>query len=171
MNKSLSDPYTNLLRQTTEAMSAINGGIDGIVILPYDNKSTKRSSELAERMALNISSILKEESYLNKVIDPLGGSYSIEVLTELIGKKAWALFQSMDNDGGITSDNVMANFKKMVNEKRSIRIEQITSGTQVNIGINKFMNPDTVNDEWVEQEQYLGLLPLIYEQEYKSMTV
>ena len=81
MNKSLKDPHTNLLRQTTEAMSAINAGVNGIVILPYDSLSTNGSSQLAERMALNISSILKGESYLDVVIDPLGGSYSVENIT------------------------------------------------------------------------------------------
>ena len=84
-NKSLRDPYTNLLRQTTEVMSAANGA-DSILVLPYDLYSTDGVSDISKRAALNISLILKEESYLDKVIDPTGGSYSVETLTLLIAK-------------------------------------------------------------------------------------
>ena len=169
MNKSLKDPYTNLLRQTTEAMSAINGGIDALVILPYDDQSITSSSELAERMALNISSILKEESYLNKVIDPLGGSYSIEQITVLIANKAWKSFQELEALGGIFENEAKEFFTTKVNEKRELRIQRVTSGDQTFIGVNKFMNPDEPNSDWKAQESYLGMTPLIIEQAHKSI--
>ena len=170
-NKSLSDPYTNLLRQTTEAMSAINGGVNGIVILPYDSLSTNGSSGLAERMALNISSILKEESYLDKVIDPLGGSYSLEKLTDAIGRKAWEIFQQLEKSGGIFSTTGLEHLKRQVNEKRSLRIQKFNSGETVGIGINKYPNIETVENNWQENREYLGMSQLILENEHKTAVV
>ena len=61
MNKSLKDPYTNLLRQTTEAVSAIIGGANELNVQPYDLYTTSGKSELSQRMAINISHLLKEE--------------------------------------------------------------------------------------------------------------
>lgn len=171
MNKSLADRHTNLLRQTTEAMSAINAGIDDLVVLPYDLYSTEGSSVLAERMALNLSTLLLEESYLDKVIDPSGGSYSIENLTELIAEKAWTEFQIIDkNEGLFNADNLKA-FTSRVNEKKAMRIAAFISGDIVAIGINKFPDPDSKPIDWIEFESYLGLSPLVYENEYKTAAV
>ncbi|MGB0915663.1 MAG: methylmalonyl-CoA mutase family protein [Crocinitomicaceae bacterium] len=160
LNKSLKDPYTNLLRQTTEAMSAINGGAEAVVIKPYDIYSTNGSTELAERMALNISSILKEESYLNAVIDPLGGSYSVESCTEAIARKSWSIFQKLESsEDGIQSDW----FIESIKEKASLRINNIQEGSSMLIGINKFENPDTVDNSWVYKQDYLGLPGILLE--------
>ncbi len=171
LNKSLKDPYTNLLRQTTEAMSAISAGIKGIVILPYDLHSKNGVSELAERMALNISSILKEESYLDKVIDPMGGSYSLEKLTEEIGKKAWQLFQKLESKGGMFQSEAIDSFKHDVAGKRAQRIELVNEQKQVLIGINKFPNIDEVENSWKLPEAYLGMPPLVLELAHKTAEV
>jgi methylmalonyl-CoA mutase len=80
MNKSLKDPHTNLLRQTTEAMAAISGGISELTIRPYDDLSANGSNNFSRRMALNISNILKEESYFDFVKDPLKGTYRFKSL-------------------------------------------------------------------------------------------
>jgi len=164
LNKSLADPYTNLLRQTTEVMSAATGGVEGIVIHPYDSCSEKGTSVLSERMALNISLILKEESYFNAVIDPLGGSYAIENLTELIAERSWSFFQALDIKGGINSEEARTYLKSSILEKATLRIEQIRSGRKVLIGVNKFTNPKPETNVFAELPTYLGLPKLILEQ-------
>lgn len=170
MNKSLKDPHTNLLRQTTEAMSAINAGIDNLIILPYDIFSDNGESELAGRMALNISSILCEESYLNNVIDPLGGSYSIEKITEILGKKAWKEFQQMDSNGGIFSESILTNFTKSIHSKRALRINNVNEGETIIIGVNIYPPLKVTHNEWNLNSTYLGVDPLILEKEYKTVT-
>ena len=170
LNKSLKDPHTNLLRQTTEAMSAINAGIDGIAILPYDIFSAEGESELAARMALNISSILTEESYLDKVIDPLGGSYSIEKLSDLLGRKTWSEFQQMEATGGIFNANTLDTFKQEILSKRKMRIQLFNEGKTTVIGVNIYPPKKENDNEWEQISDYLGIAPLILEKELKTVS-
>jgi methylmalonyl-CoA mutase len=90
-NKTLYDPYVNLLRVTTEALSAVLGGCDSLTITPcgFD-------AHLAE----NVHHILREESHLDKVIDPGAGSYYIEAITDALSAEAWTLFQAIEAGGG-----------------------------------------------------------------------
>lgn len=171
LNKSVADPHTNLLRQTTEAMSAAISGVNSITVLPHDLYSSNGSSTLSKRMAINISTILKEESYLSNVIDPLGGSYSINILTELIGEKAWELFQELDATGGIFQTSVLEKFIVDVKSKRNERINAFNEGKTIGIGINKFKNPESTDNQWIEIPDYLGLEALILEKELKLQTV
>lgn len=163
-NKSLKDPYTNLLRQTTEAMSLIFAGVNSICVQAYDAHSTKGSTTLSLRMAVNIPLILQEESYLDKVIDPLAGSYGIEYLTNEIADKAWKLFQEIENKGGITTPDTLAIFKKAIEEKATLRRQRIQEKTDTLIGINIFPNPTAEDNNWKEFDGYLGLPQLILEQ-------
>ena len=168
LNKSLKDPYTNLLRQTTEAMSAINGGAVALVIKPYDVYSKNGSTELSERMALNISSILKEESYFDSVLDPLGGSYSIESSTDAIARKAWSKFQELEQkEAGVKSESFITEISK----KAAMRIKAVQDKTTLLIGINQFENPEVVDNDWTETQSYLGLPSLILEQVLTSEAV
>ena len=167
LNKSLSDPYTNLLRQTTEAMAASLSGVDSITVVPYDYYSTEKPTVLSKRMAINISTILKEESYFSKVVDPTGGSYSIETLSRIIGEKAWAYFQIMDDNGGIFESEVLQKLKTDITEKREQRISSFNAGKTVGIGMNKYPNPDAVSGEWIRITEYLGIDALVLEMELK----
>ena len=168
LNKSLKDPYTNLLRQTTEAMSAINGGAVALVIKPYDVYSKNGSTELSERMALNISSILQEESYFDSVLDPLGGSYSIESSTDAIARKAWSKFQELEQkEAGVKSESFITEISK----KAAMRIKAVQDKTTLLIGINQFENPEVVDNDWTEMQSYLGLPSLILEQVLTSEAV
>lgn len=171
LNKSLADPYTNLLRQTTEAMSALASAVDGIVVLPYDLFSKNGSSSLAERMALNISSILKEESFLDKVIDPLGGSYSLEVLTKKIGTKAWIYFQELERHGGILTNDAQKFLSTEIEICRTTRLRLLQNGKDILIGVNKFPDPKSNSNEWTELPSYFGLNYLILEQAAKKERV
>lgn len=165
MNKSVLDPNTNLLRQTTEAMSAVIGGVDQLVVLPFDIDSKNGATSLAERMAVNISLILKEESYLHAVIDPSGGSYTIEDLTNKFSDKAWGIFQSMDEKSGIFNDECCINFLNDVKSTAQKRIEQIRNKEKTLIGVNKFPNPTPENNSFSICEKYMGLSLINFERD------
>ena len=79
-NKTVYDPYVNMLRTQTEAMSAILGGADSLTVEPFDTVF-RHPDEFSERIARNQQLILKEEAYFDKVADPAAGSYYIENLT------------------------------------------------------------------------------------------
>lgn len=99
LNKTGDDPYINILRTQTEAMSAILGGTDSLTVEPFD-LTPGTENKFSERIARNQQLILKEESYFDKVADPAGGSYYIENLTYLIADAAWKLFLEIENNGG-----------------------------------------------------------------------
>jgi methylmalonyl-CoA mutase len=163
VNKSLKDPHTNLLRQTTEAMSAILGGIDRLIIHPYDYCSVKGPSDLAQRMALNISNLLQDESYLATVSDALGGSYAIELLTNELAEKGWNLFKKMDV---LYPESQNEEWKKLVKSKVLQRIEMLKSSELTLIGINKFLNPEKIDNKWAEAKSFLGMPFLRLETEF-----
>lgn len=169
-NKSLRDPYTNLLRQTTETMSAA-ASADAIIVLPYDLYSADENSELSERMALNISTLLKEESYFHHVVDATGGSYSIEQLTEKIGTKAWDYFQEMDAAGGILNENVQATLRNAISHTKAIRTEQYQCGKATLIGVNKHPDPNEKEGNWTQIPGYLGMTVFSADQIEKTTTV
>lgn len=167
MNKSLVDPYTNLLRQSTEAMSAINGGVNHLLVMPYDSCSNDQTNDIASRMAINISLILAEESYFNIVTDPTGGSYTLEVLTEKIGHRAWSEFQELEKAGGLMNAECLLQFKAQVNQKRIERMESFSNGKIIQIGTNKYPSPEPKANTWNNPTTYLGLEQLVYERELK----
>lgn len=169
-NKSLSDPHTNLLRQTTEVMAALNAGVEHIVVLPHDFYSDQGVDSVSERMAINIPLILKEESYLDKVIDPIGGSYSLETLTTMIGEKAWSQFQTIEKTGGLFNENALNQFKEEVQSKRNAREKQLLAGEILLIGINKYTNPEPVLSNWTALPTYLGMDALNYERITKTIS-
>jgi len=94
----LDDPHSHMLHATTQAMAATIGGADAICIKPF--YPVFKDEFLAERAARNISTILQEESYLAKVVDPAAGTYFIESLTDQMINQAWALFLAIEDAGG-----------------------------------------------------------------------
>lgn len=162
-NKSLKDPHTNLLRQTTEAMSAVSGGANKILILPYDSNSTKGMSDLAQRMAINISLILKEESYFDKVIDPAGGSYSVEHLTTFFEEKGWSYFQSLEKLGGLLNIAARTHLFDSVAQTVIKRTNAIAESKMTLIGINKYYNIENVDNDWKTETHYMGMPFIIFE--------
>lgn len=162
LNKSMRDPYTNLLRQTTEAMSAAQGGANQLWIQPYDAHTEAGASDFAQRMATNISLILKEESYMEKVIDAVGGSYAIEALTEQIADQAWALFQEMEQNGGVNGDLL----KDKVLETARLRVQLLRDKKKTLIGVNKYPAPEEKELKLRPTTGlYFGLPALVLEQE------
>lgn len=101
-NKTIFDPYVNLLRTTTETMSAALGGADLISVLPFD-KVYKYEKEFSSRIAQNQQILIKEEAHFDKVVDPAGGSYYIENLTASLIKYSWDLFNKVEDLGGFSA--------------------------------------------------------------------
>lgn len=136
-NKTLSDLNNNMLRNTTEAMAAIIGGCDSIQITPHDDtqKSTKASSR---RIARNISSMLKDEAYLDKVVDPVAGSYYVENLTHELVKGAWALFKEVENQGGFMNSFKTNKIQEAIAATRTKKFSQIASRRSVIVGVNQY---------------------------------
>lgn len=130
------EPYNNLLRQTTEAMSAAIGGCDSIEVVPYKSNDPEENVLFA-RMAKNIQLILKEEALFNQVKDPAGGSYYIESLTDELCEKAWKKFQEMEAQGGFL-DAYEAFNKKLALSKKAYE-EKIASGEKIKVGVNKYL--------------------------------
>ena len=165
LNKSLADPYTNLLRQTTEVMSASIAGVHRIAVLPYDSTSENGTSQLSERMALNISLILKEESYFDQVINPINGSYSVEQLSATINENAWSLFGQIDEKGGVFSEEALQIVRNNVLATAKKRVIRAGEKKDTLIGINKFTIPAQTAVSYKKSNNYLGLPQLILERE------
>ncbi|UIO45053.1 acyl-CoA mutase large subunit family protein [Brevibacillus brevis] len=100
--KTIYDPYVNMLRSTTEAFSAVIGGADSLHVSAFD-EAIRPANEFSRRIARNTQIILQEEAHLAKVIDPAGGSWYVEWLTDALAKKAWELFQQVEAHGGMLS--------------------------------------------------------------------
>ena len=138
-NKSITDAHTNLLRATTEAMSAILGNVDGVLIDPYD-KEFKNPTDFSNRIAGNITTILKEESYFGKVANPVDGSYYVEEVTYKIAEKALELFQSIESNGGFYASFESELIQQQIAEIRQEKIKLLSQRRLVLVGVNKYPN-------------------------------
>lgn len=139
-NQTFFDPFVNSLRTTTEAFSAIVGGVDSLHTNAYD-ESFNVSDDFSSRLARNTQIILKEESHLDQVIDPAGGSYFVEKLTDDIAKAAWKLFQSIEEKGGmlkaIQSGFVQDEISKVADAKK----KDFAKRKSILVGTNMYANP------------------------------
>jgi len=140
-NKSIYDPFTNVLRQTTEAMSAIIGGVDVLTILPFD-MHYKKPDDFSKRIAKNIQILLKEESYLDKVVDPSSGSYYIEALTDKIASESWELFKKVEAGGGFLAQIKEGKIQQDIAEAYNQRIKMVMNRRESILGLNMYPNID-----------------------------
>lgn len=138
-SKSVTDPHTNLLRATTEAMSAILGNVDGVLIDAYDKEFSK-PSDFSSRIAGNITTILREESYLGKVANPVDGSYYIEEVTAKIANRALGLFKEIENNGGFFTSFENEDIQQQIAEIRQEKIKLISQRRLPMVGVNKYPN-------------------------------
>ena len=144
-SKSVTDPHTNLLRATTESMSAILGNVDGVLIDAYDNEFND-ASDFSSRIAGNISTILKEESYLGKVANPVDGSYYIEEVSAKIAAKALELFKTVEENGGFYKSFENELIQQQIAEIRQEKIKLVSQRRLPMVGVNKYPNlMETVN--------------------------
>lgn len=140
-NKTLYDYNVNMLRTTTECMSAILGGADSIANLPYDALYHK-DNEFGDRIARNQLLILKNESYFDKVNNPADGSYYIENLTNQLAEKALALFKNIEANGGFLKQLNEGIIKRKIQESGDNEQELFDTGKEILLGTNKYTNKD-----------------------------
>jgi len=140
-NATVYDPYVNMLRTQTEAMSAVLGGTDSLTVNPF-NSAFSEPSEFSERIARNQQLILREEAYFDKVTDPASGSYYIENLTELIAEKAWELFLEIEDSGGFYSALKSGIIQEKIERSASERKSYISRRKEILLGTNQYPNPD-----------------------------
>lgn len=138
-NQTIYDAHVNLLRSQTEAMSAALAGVDSITVTPFD-VPYKMPDDFSERIARNQQFLLKEESHLDKVVDPAGGSYYVETLTVNIAREAWKTFLDVEEKGGfltcIDNDTIQA----VIRETSAKRHTDVARRKEILLGTNQYPN-------------------------------
>lgn len=138
-NKTIYDYNTNMLRTSTECMSAILGGANTICNLAYDAIYHK-GNEFGERIARNQLLILKHESYFDKVNNPADGAYYIETLTQQLSKKSLALFKDIENNGGFLHQLKEGTIQRKIKESAKKEQDQFDTNDLILLGTNKHPN-------------------------------
>lgn len=160
MNKSLKDPYTNLLRQTSEAMSAYSGGAQGIVIHPWDEFAHEGKEDFTLRMSLNVYNLLHDEAHFDWVQDPMKGSRIVEALTVQLVEKTWTRIQTLSD---LTEKEMMDTCLTDIDQTRIKREDAWTSGKEKLIGVHAYLNSD------VSKAKSWGELPFYFGKEYLTV--
>ncbi len=134
-NKTVFDPYVNMLRTTTEAMSAVLGGCGSLTVLPY-NVCIGEADTFAMRIARNTQLILRDEAHFDRFVDPAKGSYFIEKATDLIAKEAWNLFKRLESEGGIYEALKKGEIQKDLTELKKKRLSNFSMRRDNLVGTN-----------------------------------
>ena len=138
-NMTVYDAHVNLLRSQTEAMSAALAGVDSITSTPFD-VTYKMPDDFSERIARNQQFLLKEESHLDKVVDPAGGSYYVETLTVSLGQEAWKLFLDVEDKGGFLACVNDGSVQAVVRETSERRHTDVARRKEILLGTNQYPN-------------------------------
>ena len=144
-SQTMFDSYVNMLRSQTQAMSAALASVDEITVTPFD-APYKKSDEFSERIARNQQLLLKEESHLDKVVDPAGGSYYIEELTMSLAQVAWKLFLETEDKGGFEAAVESYDVTNAVNASANARFDKVAKRREQLLGTNQFPNFTEVSD-------------------------
>lgn len=140
------DPYVNMLRATSEAFAAAVGGANSIHVSPFD-EPIQKSTSFSRRIARNASIILQEEAQIGKTIDPAGGSWYVEKLTDELATKTWELFQDVEQRGGMIECLKQGFPQKLVAEIREQRWKNVEIRKDIFVGTNMYPN---VNEKPIE---------------------
>ena len=138
------DPWVNMLRTTLAAFAAGVGGATSVTVLPFDAslpgglQSTSRS--FAERIARNTQLLLLEESHLGHVIDPAGGSWYVESLTDSIAESAWGALQTVEAEGGLADAIASGRIAEAIARVRDARDADIAHRKAPITGVSEFPN-------------------------------
>lgn len=138
-NKTIYDPYVNMLRTQTEAMSSVLGGVDSLSVNAF-NSAYEAPTEFSERIARNQQILLKEEAHFDKVVDPGAGSYYIESLTDNIAEQAWNLFLQVEDKGGFTAAIEQGFVQQEIKEMTQKRDMDIANRKEILLGVNQYPN-------------------------------
>jgi len=161
-NKTIYDYNVNMLRTTTECMSAVLGGSDTVFNLNY-NAVYKKDNDFADRIALNQLILLKEESYFDKVENPAEGSYYIETVTSQLAEKALILFKSIEKDGGFLKQLKNHTIQNRIADGARKQQEKFNERKTVLVGTNVYQNE---NDKMAQE---LELYPFVKKNPRKTL--
>jgi methylmalonyl-CoA mutase len=153
-NLTVFDAYVNLLRTQTEAMSAGIAGVNSLSVTAFD-KPYKTPDDFSERIARNQQLLLKEECLLDKVVDPSGGSYYIETLTNLIAREAWKLFLDAEEKGFYESVKA-GEIQNAVNAGANKRFKALAQRREILLGTNQYPNFTEIAGEKGERQKAKG---------------
>ena len=158
-NKTIYDPYVNMLRTTTEAMASVIGGTNSLYVKPFD-RNFKDSSDFSERIARNTQIILKNEGYFDKVTDPSAGSYYIESLTDSLVSETWKLFQQIEKDGGYIVALENGFIQEQIEELCRKRSMNLALRKEVLVGTNQYVDAlESANKKNVTGESRTSIKP------------
>lgn len=147
-NKTIYDAYVNLLRSMTETMSATIAGVHSVTVNPFDKHYNPKGSDFSRRIARNQQLLLKEESHFDKVVDPAGGSYYIEHLTQAIAEQGWKLFLEVEEQGGFAKLANEGKVQEAVNASNESRHKAVATRRENLLGTNIFPNfTETATEE------------------------
>ncbi len=135
------DPYNNIIRTTLECLSAVLGGTQSLHTNSFD-EAVSLPTDLSSRVARNTQIIVQEESQVTRVVDPLGGSYYVESLTNSIVVEAMKIINEVDNLGGMAKAIVSGMPKMRIEETAARRQARIDQGKDVIVGVNKYKVED-----------------------------
>src|SRR5262249_29210106 len=131
------DPYNNIVRTAYEAMAGAFGGTQSLHTNSFD-EAIALPSDFAARLARNTQLILAEETGVTHVVDPLGGSYYVEALTQSMANEAWALIQEVESLGGMTKAVESGMPKLRIEEAAARKQARIDRGEETIVGVNKY---------------------------------
>jgi methylmalonyl-CoA mutase len=137
-NQSLYDPYVNLLRTQTEAMSATIGAVDSLTVRPFD-EAFETPTAFAERIAVNQQLLLKEEAHFDKITDPSSGSYYIETLTSSLAEQSWKLFLETEAYGFYEALKA-GTLQDAINNTADVRFNAVANRREILLGTNQYPN-------------------------------
>lgn len=138
-NKTVYDPHVNILRGTTEAMSAVLGGADSISVAPFDD-CYKAPDEASRRLARNTQILLKEEALLARVADPGAGSYCLEAITDFVARESWKTMQGLEAAGGFRKALADGLIAGALRKSLAAREKSVASRRRIFTGTNQFAN-------------------------------
>jgi methylmalonyl-CoA mutase len=138
-NQTVYDPHVNLLRATTEAFSSAVGGCDSLHVSPFD-ELLRVPDEFSRRVARNTHTVLREESHITRTVDPAGGSWYVENLTDAVGRKTWAIFQEVEKQGGMAQALAAGWPQARVADTAARRAANIARRKDIFVGTNMYPN-------------------------------
>ena len=150
-NQTVYDPYVNMLRGTTEAMSATIAGVHSLEVTPFD-AAFENPTEFSKRIARNVELLLKNESHFDQGVDPAGGSYYVENLTQSIAAEAWKLFLEIEEKGGYTAAYKAGFVKERIAASAAAKDKAIATRRQTLLGANQYPNFTEVADKAITAE-------------------
>ena len=167
-NKSVYDPYVNILRTTTEGMAAVLGGTDSLSLTAY-NMIYQLPTDFSERIAKNQQLLFKEESFLDKVADPAAGSYYIESLTNSLVQEAWNLFLEVDELGGYVDALRKEFIQDTVEATADKSREAMATRREIVLGSNQYPNFTESIDEMLNPDIFEPLDLTVSNAEIKTL--